>query len=385
MEPLMTGDCAKRAFVRLRIAAARQVQQPPLRGTAAFTEGVAGIAPESLSMTGETEPPDTKFIGESLDLAAENLRRDEAVDGDARDASLAIAREAYTRMQDGFEIDLQQAVHVEAIQIFDGTRPAICVDTNGNVPHDSPELGDWARYLALQGGEIAALVNSVALIKVNGVPLGTGFRAGPGVLLTNRHVLEGMATETSAGWVPVDGSEAVFLTGTEAITGVTFAGAQTIGGVNDLSRLDAAVLRLSGQAGPPVSMDGRLTSDSPQWPIAASAPLQVIGYPLGLGDVAGLAGAERLYQGKIGRLCWSPGYMTILPGQGFGDEQREWAFGYDVSTLPGNSGSLVADLRGDPFRPIGLHIGGATQMGNWAHWLAATSNQLVTGNVSFAS
>ncbi|MDT8855373.1 trypsin-like peptidase domain-containing protein [Paracoccaceae bacterium Fryx2] len=371
----MTRDSAQLAFVRQSLAAARGVAPPPSSETRAgdieaiTTEADAAPAPR---------PPQDAFIADSLERADANLQRDPGVDDAARAVALDAAKQAYGRLRDRSGINLADVLTLEAIQVFDGSRPAVLFGPDGRIDPADPELGTWAEDIALHGDDIAALAGQVALIRGNGGPQGSGFRAGPGLIVTNRHVLEAIAAETPGGWQLAEDAEAVFATGAEAITGVAFAGALPIGGAIDLSRLDAAVLRVAGAA-PGAALDGRLGAGV----MTRDRPLHVIGYPLGWGDAAGLSGAERLYRGKIGKLCWSPGTLTVTPGQAPDDARREWAFGYDISTLPGNSGSVVADLRDNPAVALGLHIGGATQLGNWAHWLAGASNLLRPAGLEF--
>ncbi len=378
----MTAGTPHQAYVRRCIAAARG--RATRSGPAVVrTESNAEVVFESTAAAAVELPPDTAFIADSLGLAEANMRRDPAIADHDMAEALDVAREAYASMRDGAGLDLRGAVMMEAIQVFDGSRPAVLIRPDGSVSTEDPELGDWKGDVVTHYDAIQTLAQSVALIGLPAGAIGSGFRVGGSRLVTNRHVLELIGIETAQGWRILDGADARFSLVSVAITGVVFAGAQTIGGFTDLSRLDVAVLQLAGPDVAGLPVDGRLTDAGTGWPLQAERALHVIGYPLGYGDVLGLQGAEKLYLGKIGKLCWSPGRLTVLPGVGFGDAAREWAIGYDISTLPGNSGSVVADLQANPSVALGLHIGGATQMGNWAHWLAGASN-LLRGSVAFA-
>lgn len=365
----MTRRLRQAAFVR---AALRSAVGAPSRSVA---RAAGPVAFESAPTP--PEPPDAAYAGDSLSRAEAEAARDDAVEPAALRETLDEARAAYAALREDGAVGPRHALALEAVQVFDGTRPAIVMQ-DGAVPLDAPGLGDWLEAVVVHGAGIERLAASVALIRLGGTPVGTGFLAAPGRLLTNRHVLEEIATPEPCGWRLAEDVTAVFAAGPSPVTGVAWAGPEPIGPRVRLDALDAAVLTVGGAPADAVAaLDGGAAA------LRVGGPIHAIGYPLGWGDAEGLRGAQRLYRGKIGRLCWSPGEITLTPGESPGDAATRWALGHDASTLPGNSGSVLGDLRSDAQIAVGLHVGGETLAGNWAHSLSAAAEALRGAGLEF--
>ncbi len=331
----------------------------------------------SLESVGAAPPSlDAEFVRGSLEAAEHAMTQDEGVERADREAAIDEGRRAYARVVDeGAAPGPRELVALEAIQLFDGSRPAIAL-VDDAIPLGDAALGDWQGTAALHGPEIAELAKAVCLISAGDEKLGSGFLAAPGLVLTNRHVLEAMAQETSQGWTFGAAPTVDFGKGAREVAGVEWAGPQKIGVGMDFGRLDLALLRLAPGAEPePAQLDGRGAFLDPPT-LAMDGKVGTIGFPLQIRDLSVEDATLRLFKGKFGRKCWAPGRIDALPGTLPGDERKEWILRHDASTLPGNSGSCLGDLETSPRLALGLHIGGVTQGGNFAHSLAAAQNHL---------
>jgi hypothetical protein len=308
---------------------------------------------------------------------------DDGVERADRDAALEEGRRAYARIvEEGAPPGPREVVALEAIQLFDGSRPAIAL-VDGAIPLEDAALGDWRGAAALHGAEIARLAAAVGLLSSGAEALGSGFLVAPGLVLTNRHVLEAMAEETPQGWRFIAEPSIDFGAGAREVAEVAWAGPRPVGAAIDLARLDMALLRLATGADPEAALlDGRGSLLDPP-ALAIDARVATIGFPLKIRDLSVEEATLRLFKGRFGRKCWAPGRIDALPGTLQGDERKEWILRHDASTLPGNSGSCLGDLETSPRLALGLHVGGVTQAGNFAHSLAAAQNHLRPPGLGF--
>ncbi|WP_376964168.1 S8/S53 family peptidase [Azospirillum sp. A26] len=277
-------------------------------------------------------------------------------------------------------------------------RPALRVDANGFVDLDSPRMDSWGPDLTVRRHGIKAIIAATGRIDmtVDGVSshVGTGTVVGPGLVMTNRHVIDAFAEP-----LPRPGGGHDFkLTAPVTINfdpaaqaadrcftveGVVAAGPDRIGEYVDVRKLDMALLAVSatsatGNAALPaaVKLAGFPDLGNP------ARNIVVVGYPAKPNYAAGIDPATgqqsldiwdrlwELYGEDYGFKYISPGEVERKPGE-LPEDLRAWAFGHDATTLWGNSGSCILSLTGDGDTVCGLHFGGAPKRVNMAHDLWA--------------
>src|SRR5262249_54874582 len=99
---------------------------------------------------------------------------------------------------DGFS--LRQHIGLEAVIITSGERPSLFVQ-RGFVDLKAPDIGDWDGELGRLKDPICGVISSTGRIDIPDDPgfVGSCFVISPGLVLTNRHVLEELATQDAAG------------------------------------------------------------------------------------------------------------------------------------------------------------------------------------------
>jgi hypothetical protein len=298
---------------------------------------------------------------------------------------------------------------LEAVIESDGSRPVLFVQ-DGTIDLDSPDLaGDLSRPWREAAekclpsiGKIVQSVGAIQLPAFDNMRIGTGFAVGPGLILTNRHVLEELATFQDGAWAPRYEAEIDFRGEFErefereserrfTLGPVVRFGPDPINRQIDFAHLDFALIRVQGdlQDFPPALA---LQGDAGALKVVpGKAPsIYVVGFPAKPltttpGEDPGPAGnpppkheyegvIERLFRNRFGSKRWAPGYVDAGPGQLVNDKRR-WVLSHDASTLAGNSGSCVVDFSRDGARVVGLHFGGRLRVENWAHVMAALREQ----------
>jgi hypothetical protein len=240
-----------------------------------------------------------------------------------------------------------EAAGFEAIVLLVG-RPAILIQDGRFFP--PPQ--EWAR---LEGAreEIERVCRSVGRIEVTGHPggldwVGTGVLVGEGVLMTNRHVAKEFCTADAPGhWrfesgmtAAVDYSEELGATtprefALEEVIGVHDRFDMALFRVSPLSRSGAPPEPLAIGTSPPASLDGH--------------DVYVVGYPASDSRRNDPVEMRRIFAGIFDVKRLQPGTLTrFYAGSSL--------FDHDCSTLGGNSGSAVVDLK--THRLIGLHFEG---------------------------
>ena len=247
-----------------------------------------------------------------------------------------------------------------------------------------PSLGGFdvavnLRLADLENGPLAA----VGRIDGDWMHVGTGFLVGPDLIMTNRHVLEELASplpraENPSRWqmtrmATIDFSPSGYDPLRRfAIVEVVFAGPHPIRGWPiRFDNLDLALLRIettnsAGGAPPkPISV-----VKDPGWR-GGAANLFVVGYPAPPAYVPlDENGAER--QDVLERLreIFGLRYREKYFAPGMARRfDASWVFDHDATTLGGNSGSLVGTLEGG-LSAAGLHFAGDWLRANYAHDLA---------------
>lgn len=282
----------------------------------------------------------------------------------------------------------EDRVAAEALVSLTG-RPALRV-VDGKVDIENPQLGAWHSDIFMTRDLLKPIIQAIGRIdvEIDGVHIhvGTGTLLEPGVVMTNRHVIEAFAEPLP----PFDGAYDIFnqasiIFDDDAadnarrfrIKGVIAAGSERIGRFADARKLDMAFLEVEsvnggGRALPKAAPSGALPAENSGLPRIA-----IVGYPgrpegaAFVDPETGKASAEisdaiwRIYHNDYGVKYISPGEIRQPPG-GFADGGRRWAFSHDATTLGGNSGSAAVSL-GSGFTVCGLHFGGAPLRYNLAH------------------
>lgn len=281
---------------------------------------------------------------------------------------------------------------LEVIVRTDGSRPSFMVQ--GDVPNRATSpIGTWGPTFD-DATTIAQLKDALQCICRIDDPSarqgfqGTGILVGRNAVVTNRHVLQTIASEQlDKSWklkpnISVDfGHEfrARPSVGKRNVKGVLFSGAQRINANQiDHGKLDLALLELeSAPAPPPVMLALDIASDWGQ----PETGIFICGYPGNPGFAEAPSLLEQLFLSTYGFKRVAPGLVTTAAGQ-MGASPRQWTLGHDATTLGGNSGSAVVII-GREKAAAGLHYGGrrADPRENWCHviGLALDEPDLTTG------
>ncbi|WP_211167333.1 S8/S53 family peptidase [Aromatoleum evansii] len=272
-------------------------------------------------------------------------------------------------------------------------RPALRV-RNGDVDDNDPRAEQWSFpiYNLKSNSQFSARVGAVGRIDLDGVHVGTGWMVGEELILTNRHVLQGIAYPTPtrdhpAQWLMKDGNctidfseepTAQTLATKFEILSVAEAGPQHIDVyLIDFEKPDFALLRVKG-----TSLAGNNGLPPPLELLKAGGALDpgremvVVGYPARMSakprndhgeiDVEGLERLQALFAADYGTKYFSPGVVKTPPSL---LQEFPHTASHDATTLAGNSGSLIASIH-SPMKAAGLHFAGAWRKENYAHSLS---------------
>lgn len=224
-------------------------------------------------------------------------------------------------------------------------------------------------------GRYAKTVKSVGIIEVKGLalprgvshcpppypefmPVGTGFVAANGLLVTNRHVLEYFAEATAAGnWAIKSGLKArVAFERAYAACNARAIEFDVTGVAGVHPELDFAVLRVGASATSPPALPIATT------PARAREVIAVIGYPSCDGRVR--RRDEILVFGGAGGEPPVFHVERLQPGEIMVTDTPDRHFRHDASTLGGNSGSPV--MRMSDGTVLGIHKSGLPYQYNTA-------------------
>ncbi len=324
-----------------------------------------------------------------------------------KDEVMAGARSGLAKMNQGEPMQnftLGEHVGLEAVILTNGERPSLIV-RNGFVDINAPDIGEWALGLSRNQDAIRKVIASVGRVDVPVKPwfAGTCFVVAEGLVVTNRHVLEDIATQgadkswtlnwpdaTTIDFIAEDGATAA---AKFKVTGVAFAGPDPINGTINFDHLDMAILRvdLAGNAMPfPKPVTFETDTAQPQ----ARRDLYLIGFPgeprLWTFDGTPPPGHETmqvistLFNDKFGIKRLAPGIIKSGSGDVTNDGKK-WICTHDASTLGGNSGSCIVDVSTGAQRVVALHFAGANRAQNWAHAVARLHDQLSANSATFVS
>lgn len=301
--------------------------------------------------------------------------------------ALAILQEAQTAAVP----TLTQFEALEAVVVFDGTRPSFLLKDDEIDFDSSFNTGPWKQDLTPFLPRLAEHAACVGRVERDGRHQGTAFLVTPTLAITNRHVAQLLATfaggkatmlgECTLDFGREDGAGRTSYDA-RAIREIVFAGAETVAAPIDHQRLDLAVLRvaestLSGDAGTRHMVVGGVTAGDFA---EDSRFIAAIGYPTDPELVTPVQVwteygkvIRRLLEGDGGAKRLAPGQPMKEPRTGL----TEWTATHDATTISGNSGSPLVSfpVAGQKPRAAGLHYGGRSggDRVNWAHLLHYTA------------
>jgi hypothetical protein len=256
-------------------------------------------------------------------------------------------------------------------------RPALFVTGGDFVSPPEP----WGTLLEQQRESIRRITQSVGRIDISfgfgeSEKMGTGFLVAPDVVMTNRHVVASFSEQDQGTWRFMAALTPYIDYRAErgSTTPMSFQLVEVLA-VHD--SLDLALLRVSREAahGHPAPEPLSLASVPPESLLGRD--VYVIGYPAA--DNQGLTPPQVL------RDIFGSVYQVkrLQPGKVMEVETGQPVFTHDCSTLGGNSGSCVVDLKTG--RVIGLHFRGSYRRANYAValWQLADDPLLKSAGVRF--
>jgi serine protease len=286
-------------------------------------------------------------------------------------------------------------ITLEALVRLKG-RPAFKV-TDSAIVMDEAKLTDWGGTFVLAEPWIKPLVEAVGRIDIENEHVGTGFVVGDGLVMTNRHVLEAIASRISGPngvetWILRDQATINFDDRGRgfrlrfAVRSVVATGSDEIARRVDFGHLDMAVLEVATEA---ETVDGGTRAKLPKaLPMlcdkAEGESVQdvlVVGYPARPDLDAFIDPVTKEHSVEVqrrlaaifgldfSRKYLSPGRIVntvgVLP-----NDTRKWILSHDATTLGGNSGSVVVALT-DGLPALALHFAGRPLTANYCHGLGA--------------
>lgn len=296
-----------------------------------------------------------------------------------------------------------EALGLEAVIEADGSRPVLFVQ-DGTIDLGAQELqGSLARHWrsaasGIMDGirQVASAVGAVQLPAFGRRRIGTAFAIAPGIVITNRHVLEEIATFDGGKWEWKYDAAVDFAGEYEReaerplpLAEVLFCGPDPINRTVSFARLDVAVIRVGdGPAGFPKPLTFDASPDRLRVGTAGRPRIYVMGFPARPPLAEGSPDdgppppgheyqeiLEKLYANRFGSKRWAPGLVEAGPGQ-LAADTRGWVMSHDASTLGGSSGSCVVNFADGGSRVAGLHFGGRPRVENYAHVVAALQREL---------
>ena len=320
----------------------------------------------ALQSVGGTEQIDHAQITDALTLHLERLQPcAPAMLASATAQIMKTADQALKRSAPGGDARLSDA-EFDSLEVIVQVlgRPALRLP-KGKVHGPDTDLGANTRWIILLNdarsriNRAAASVARLNRLRGDGQEehLGTGWRLGPDLLVTNRHVAQTLVQDVSLahGQCVLDaGRPCIADFGmTDDPEGTTRFSVASIAYCAPDPAIDVAVLRLQpdGRKFPDaldVSFDearlGRQTDADP--PVFKGQPVYVVGHPLlRLPTTQSL----QVFGDADGLKRVSPGFTTAL-------QRASSSVDHDCSTLGGSSGSAVLDVH--EHRVVGIHLGG---------------------------
>lgn len=282
---------------------------------------------------------------------------------DRAEGTLRSARTAVDEVRSrGLAADLSkdQAAGLEAV-IHTVARPAIPIQ-HGSFPAVDPD--QWWAVLDEHRRAVEAVIASVGRVEIVDDPtgrthVGTGFVAAPGVIATNRHVVAKFAAADDRGtWrllpevrVRIDFAEELDAVSEPLEFEVTKVLSVGAGDRRDLAFLGVRRRSAEGRRLPqPLPL-----SAAPS--VRKGSAAYVVGYPAFDPANNSVFDVEAVFAGKYDVKRLQPGYVM-------GVRSRSLDLMHDCSTLGGNSGSCLVELRSGAV--VGIHRQGVARVANYA-------------------
>jgi V8-like Glu-specific endopeptidase len=276
------------------------------------------------------------------------------------------------------ELSDEELLGLEVLVLLIGRPALFVIDGDFSTP---PE--PWGSLLDQERDSIRRVFQSVGRIEVAAGEgpssmSGTGFLVASDVVMTNRHVVESFSEREQDTWKFVPGLIPTidYRGERDSTTPMTFRLEEVLG-VHDSPGIDLALLRVSRQtehaaAAPEPLMLAPQAPESPE-----GRDVYVVGYPA--------ADAQRLTPPQVLQDIFGSTYEVkrLQPGKLMQVDTERRTFTHDCSTLGGNSGSCVVDLKTGLV--IGLHFGGSYRRANHAValWALAEDPLLRSAGVQF--
>ena len=303
----------------------------------------------------------TKLFGGRLDELARRLSIVDEADAPQPNQDLIRRQELLLDGAEGLgkiiddrqdELTGAEIIGLEAIIAVEG-RPALFIQGGDFVQVPV----EW-QVLTGHRDAIKTSIARVGRVEVAGHPnyewIGTGFLAGPEVIITNRHVAREFARADGDDWRFEVGMSANLDFNSEygALQPLEFALTAVVG-VHE--RLDLAVVKIAQTGGADQALADPLRVAATQPGTVRDRTVYLVGYPAWDGRRNDPAHMRQIFCDVYDVKRLQPGMIT------------SWAEGsdkfvHDCSTLGGNSGSPVFDL--ETHEVVGLHFGGRYLSGN---------------------
>lgn len=280
-------------------------------------------------------------------------------------ALTAVLRTAGDRLRaDGHaaRLDAPQQGALEAIVRLTG-RPALLVNRNWvELPS-----GPW-EILAPHRDAISRIVSSVGRLDVAaqyGVPyVGSAFVVGDGLIMTSGHVVAPYALATGSSWELDAGCGLSFDVTQEHGQAAPGGGLRvaSIVWMGDRRGVDLALLRLTDPGPADPAWPAPLAIQADPACVVDGGTVYVVGYPAADTERNPVDAVDRIMNGVFGM-------KRLAPGQVMSVDRARAVLTHDCTTLGGNSGSCVVDLRTNAI--VGVHGAGHFGAANQAVYLPA--------------
>jgi serine protease len=286
-------------------------------------------------------------------------------------------------------LDAAEMLSLEAVIKVDGTRPTLLV-RNDTINPDHPLAGAWRDTFYSVRDSMRKRAAAVGRIGPSDAGASRYFGTGwlvdcqKGLVLTNRHVLNGIPATTRTAEGSRFAKDSVIIDfAAEANSLVTRSFPIVEGTPSGIDGLDIAVLRIADGVGctelpKPIPVSTDLAG-----PKGEMSSFCLIGFPGRPAQTSGAAGGvdwdwinATLFGNRYGVKRIAPG-IAHRPLGTITADTRNWVFGHDATTLGGSSGSPVLAWRDADFAGFGIHFGGTTIKENLAHAMGQCRDRLV--------
>ncbi|TRD16257.1 trypsin-like serine peptidase [Palleronia caenipelagi] len=259
---------------------------------------------------------------------------------------------------------------LEALVVIDGIRPVVDF-RDGALMAEPDRLGEWAEVTLRDAARIEEVAQSVGRINLGDRQMGTGFVVGPHTIMTNRHVLEGLAEGQDGAWrFRGEATIAFGDHGAERGFRLSEQDISTCGLGRDYVLMDVAAALDGGE------LPGALRLEDSRSFVLPNRPVYIVGYPgKPLPGTERFSLLQRLFNCEYGRKRYCPGEVSSGLGE-VAETSDKAVFGHDCTTLGGNSGSPVVDLGESSATVVGVHFAGIRRVSNFAYSLAALRDDL---------